>query len=107
MDVAPFKVGHALSTLRNVRGISMSQAKDPQSLPYEQAFQELQSIVEALEDSDHSLEESLALYERGQALAARCNELLDGAELRLSKLVPDEEGGYREVDFEPPAEDDE
>jgi exodeoxyribonuclease VII small subunit len=83
----------------------MSQAPDPKDLSYEEAFHELQSIVEALEDSDHSLDESLTLYERGQALAARCNALLDGAELRLSQLIQDEEGGYREVEFEPPAGD--
>jgi exonuclease VII small subunit len=46
------------------------------------------------------LEEALTLFERGQALAARCSELLETAELKLRQLVPDEKEGYVEADFE-------
>lgn len=57
-----------------------------QDLSYEAAFTELENIVAALEDEGRSLEESLNLYERGQALAAHCAALLEKAELKVRKL---------------------
>lgn len=57
-----------------------------QSMSYEQAFAELETIVAGLEANQKSLDESIALYERGQALAARCAALLDQAELRIRQL---------------------
>ena len=77
----------------------MPKAKPPEELSYEQAFQELEATVRKLEAGEIPLEGSLALFERGQALAARCSELLDQAELKLRKLVPDERGGYAETDL--------
>lgn len=52
-------------------------------LSYEQARDELVSVVAALEQGGISLEESIALWERGEALAARCDEWLIGAKARL------------------------
>ncbi|MDX1436807.1 MAG: exodeoxyribonuclease VII small subunit [Anaerolineales bacterium] len=52
-------------------------------LAYEAAYQELEETVAALETEERTLEEALALYERGQALAQRCAELLDTAELQV------------------------
>jgi exodeoxyribonuclease VII small subunit len=78
----------------------MSKAKPPEKLDYEQAFEELETLVERLESGELALEESLALFERGQALAARCSELLEQAELKLRQLVPDDSGSYVETDFE-------
>ncbi len=52
-------------------------------LSYEQARDELVSVVTALEQGGISLEESIALWERGEALAARCDEWLIGAKARL------------------------
>ncbi|MFC0645866.1 exodeoxyribonuclease VII small subunit [Cellulomonas phragmiteti] len=57
---------------------------DPATLGYEQARDELASIVARLESGAGTLEESLALWERGEALAARCQEWLDGARARLA-----------------------
>jgi len=57
------------------------------SLTYEQAFAELQTIVTALESEDHPLEQSIALFERGQKLAQHCASLLDNAELRVQQLT--------------------
>jgi exodeoxyribonuclease VII small subunit len=54
---------------------------------YEAAFTELQKIVSKLESGTVSLEESLALYERGQQLAKLCSELLEKAELRIRELA--------------------
>jgi exodeoxyribonuclease VII small subunit len=53
------------------------------SLSYEQARAELASVVERLESGGTSLEESLALWERGEQLAGVCQRWLDGARQRL------------------------
>ena len=58
---------------------------DVAGLGYEQARDELVSVVARLEAGGASLEESLALWERGEALAARCQEWLDGARTRLAQ----------------------
>ncbi len=75
--------------------------KPAEELSYEQAFQELESVVTALETDQQTLEQSLALFERGQALARRCAELLDKAELRVRKLSEEE------PDLPPPPEEEE
>ena len=54
-----------------------------QGLGYEQARDELVDVVRRLEAGGISLEDSLALWERGEALAARCQTWLDGARQRL------------------------
>jgi exodeoxyribonuclease VII small subunit len=59
---------------------------DPNTLSYEDAARELEELIAALETSQISLDETLALYERGQALALRCGSLLEQAELRLRQL---------------------
>lgn len=56
---------------------------DVARLSYEQARDELVAVVQRLESGAGTLEESLALWERGEALAARCQEWLDGARRRL------------------------
>ncbi len=58
-------------------------------LTYEEAYQQLEEILEALESGDLPLEQSLSLYERGAALAAYCTRLLDEAELRVEQWQPD------------------
>jgi exodeoxyribonuclease VII small subunit len=52
-------------------------------LSYEQARDELVAVVSRLEAGGATLEESLTLWERGEALAARCQQWLDGARARL------------------------
>lgn len=54
-----------------------------ESLSYEQARDELVRVVTELEQGSATLEESLALWERGEALARRCEEWLLGAKARL------------------------
>ena len=66
-------------------------SSDIQSLNYEQAFSELEEIVTGLETNQSTLEEALALFERGQALAQRCGELLEKAELRVRMLSQQDE----------------
>jgi exodeoxyribonuclease VII small subunit len=53
-------------------------------LSYEQARDELAEIVESLESGSATLEESLALWERGEALAKLCQEWLDGAKGKIA-----------------------
>ncbi len=57
-----------------------------EEMSYEQAYAELETIVMALEQEKSTLEEAMALYERGQALARRCAQLLEQAELRVQQL---------------------
>lgn len=57
-------------------------------LTFEQAFAQLEEIVERLESSELTLDESVALFERGQVLAAQCAKLLDAAELKVKQLMP-------------------
>ncbi|GAA2726957.1 exodeoxyribonuclease VII small subunit [Cellulomonas aerilata] len=57
---------------------------DVSTLSYEQARDDLVAVVARLEAGGATLEESLALWERGEALATRCQEWLDGARRRLA-----------------------
>ena len=65
---------------------------DVARLPFEKALAELESIVQKLERGDVALEESVAIYERGEVLKRRCEELLAQAEARVNKLVLDASG---------------
>ena len=60
-------------------------------LTFEQAYAELENIVTQLESGDLTLDESVALYERGQRLARLCGEKLDAAELRVRQIGADGE----------------
>jgi exodeoxyribonuclease VII small subunit len=60
-----------------------------ENLSFEQAFGELENTVQKLETGGLTLEQSLTLFERGQALAAHCNTLLDSAELKVRQLSPE------------------
>jgi exodeoxyribonuclease VII small subunit len=58
-------------------------------LSYEEALAELESIVSMLEGEQNQLEDSIKLFERGQALAERCSVLLEAAELKVKKVAGD------------------
>lgn len=62
----------------------MTDAPDPAALTYEQARDELIEVVARLESGAASLEESLTLWERGEALADRCQSVIDDARERLA-----------------------
>ncbi len=59
---------------------------------FERAIEELESIVKRLEDGKVPLEESIAIYERGESLKRRCEELLRQAEARVDKITTDANG---------------
>jgi exodeoxyribonuclease VII small subunit len=63
-----------------------TETKPIDKLTYEEAYAELETVVSALESGEQSLEEALALFERGQGLTKHCAELLDKAELKIQKL---------------------
>lgn len=58
-----------------------------EQLSFEEAFSELEAAVQRLEAGDLTLEEALALYERGTRLARRCSETLDAAELQMEQVA--------------------
>jgi len=68
---------------------------DVASLSFEQARDELVRVVAELEQGAPTLEHSLALWERGEALAARCEEWLLGAKRRLDAARASADGGAR------------
>lgn len=65
---------------------------DVSKLSFENAIDELESIVKRLEEGKVPLEESVTIYERGEALKARCEELLRQAEARVEKITLDASG---------------
>ena len=64
--------------------------KAVEELTYEQAREELEGIVAALETEKHSLDEAMALFERGLALTKRCTALLDQADLKIQQISGEE-----------------
>ena len=63
--------------------------KSVEDLTYEEALAELEQIVTILEGEQNQLQEAIQLFERGQALAARCSVLLEAAELKVKQVVGD------------------
>jgi exodeoxyribonuclease VII small subunit len=57
------------------------------SLPFEAAMKELEEIVDRLEKGNVPLEESIVIYERGEALKKHCDDLLKRAEARIEKIT--------------------
>jgi exodeoxyribonuclease VII small subunit len=65
---------------------------DVKQLTFERAIEELEGIVKRLEEGKVPLEESVAIYERGELLKRRCEELLRQAEARVEKITLDAAG---------------
>lgn len=85
--------------------VRQDQAID--ELAFDAALAQLGEVVARLETGGLPLETSIALYERGVALHARCARLLDDAELRVQRLVEDAGGALRAIDLTPDDPDDE
>ena len=74
------------------------------ALPFEKALDELETIVKRLERGDVPLEDSIAIYERGEALKKHCETLLKRAETRIEKITIGPDGqasGTTPLDVEP------
>jgi len=67
---------------------------------FEGLYAELEETVRRLEAGDLTLDESLALFERGTDLAEQCNNLLDSAELRVRQLATRPDGSTESEPFE-------
>ena len=70
--------------------------KKVEDLSYEEALAELEQIVSALENEQSQLEEAIKLFERGQALEARCGVLLEAAELKVKQVVGEDVVAFEE-----------
>jgi len=66
-------------------------------MPFEAALAELEQIVDQLEKGAVALDESIRLYERGEALKKRCDELLKNAEMRIEKITLAADGAFKGV----------
>ena len=71
---------------------------DTSSLPFERALAELETIVDQLEKGQVPLEESIKLYERGEALKKHCEALLKSAESRIEKITLGADGKAKGVE---------
>jgi exodeoxyribonuclease VII small subunit len=69
-----------------------NKTNDVDALSFEKAIEELETIVKRLEEGKVPLEESVAIYERGEALKQRCEDLLRQAEARVEKITLDASG---------------
>ncbi len=70
------------------------------TLSFEESMQRLEEIVRLMERGDVPLEESLALFEEGSGLIARCSKLLDNAEQKVIKLKKGSDGTPVELPFD-------
>ena len=73
-------------------GQSTAPHADIQAMTFEQSLKELEQIVGKLERGDVELEPSIALYERGEALRAHCEKLLQRIEAKVEKIILDAQG---------------
>jgi exodeoxyribonuclease VII small subunit len=69
---------------------SSKKEKAVEELSFEEAVAELEGIVELLEGEQRQLDDAIKLFERGQALAARCGVLLEAAELKVKLVAGDD-----------------
>jgi exodeoxyribonuclease VII small subunit len=73
-----------------------SQGNVPiEELSYEEAYAELEMVVQKLETNKYLLDEAISLFERGQLLSDHCSKLLDVAELKIKLLSGDILTDYR------------
>lgn len=79
----------------NIEFATELNARPVEELSYEQAREELMQVVTRMESGASTLEESIALWERGEALAARCEAWLDGAQSRLDAAKASNSPGPR------------
>lgn len=73
---------------------------EKQELSFEEAYAELEQVVEALEAGGATLDETLSLYERGVELASYCEAVLEEAELRVRMVQQNEDGEMELTDFQ-------
>ncbi|MBB4860476.1 exodeoxyribonuclease VII small subunit [Novosphingobium chloroacetimidivorans] len=70
----------------------MTQTPEIAALSFEDALRALEDVVRALESGDVPLDDSITLYERGEALRRHCQARLDAAQARIEKIVAGPDG---------------
>jgi exodeoxyribonuclease VII small subunit len=78
--------------MASIPAVQPSAVAPIETLSFETALKELEDIVSRLEQGEVDLEDSIALYERGQALKLHCEKKLKAAEGRLEKIVQGPQG---------------
>jgi exodeoxyribonuclease VII small subunit len=73
--------------------LTANNLTNDQAVRFEDAYHELIEIIDQLESGDLSLDESMTLFERGRKLVTLCEGQLNTAELRISQLLSDGDGG--------------
>jgi exodeoxyribonuclease VII small subunit len=79
--------GGNLSALQGQGKCVTESQPDIAQMPFEDALTELEQIVDQLEKGAVSLDDSIKLYERGEALKTHCDKLLQNAEMRIEKIT--------------------
>lgn len=87
--------------------VAQTMAKPAKKLKFEEAMEQLDTIVEAMEAGEIGVEESIARYEEAMKLAAHCRKILDQAEQRIQTIQLDAAGKPEATPFEPPDEHEE
>jgi exodeoxyribonuclease VII small subunit len=72
--------------------VAQDEHDDVKNMTFEAALAELEGIVGKLESGQAPLAESIAIYERGEALKAHCERLLKSAEARIEKITLSRDG---------------
>jgi len=83
-----------------------SQGNSTAEMPFEEALEKLESIVESMEDEDLPLETLLARFEDGSKLAKACQARLADAELKIKKLEQTASGELETSEFDPDDDND-
>ncbi|MEX2216218.1 MAG: exodeoxyribonuclease VII small subunit [Phycisphaeraceae bacterium] len=76
----------------------MSKSKSEKPVKFEDAIEQLESIIERIESGDVGLEDCLTQYEQGMSLIKQCRQVLAKAEKKIAELAPDEKGGLKVED---------
>ena len=94
VKILPQTIAERCVSLTPGGGVAHSARMDNpvESLSFEAALKELEQIVARLESGDTPLQDAIELYERGNALRARCAERLDAAQARIEAIRLDAEG---------------
>ena len=85
--------------------VTTGSKKSNKQLDFEANIAALQELVEKMERGDYTLEESVAQFERGMALAKNCQDALRAAEVKVSKLMSTASGEQQLEAVETPAEE--
>ena len=78
--------------------MAKSSNADIKTMSFEAALAELEQIVGRLEHGDVPLEESITIYERGEALRTHCDKLLSDAEAKVEKITVSPDGQAQKAD---------